>query len=408
MKVFAIVFCSLVALFCIVIGIFAVKKLRFDHAHEGINLTGEQKDYPYSGYTLSAGQIYYNEPGAGYFLVKDADINTFRSLNTVGDRGTMARDTNHVFFRTGIVPGLKTKGFSYMGNNFCKDPVHVFYGNAMLKDAAIASFTFIKDFYAADQTHLYYKQKLVPGADVRSTQTGLPDEYLSDQTHVYYKGILINGAKPATFKPLIVEDDQWHTQYAFDGEHYFYQQYEIATNGRLQLLSLDKGFGWHGLFYEGNAIYCYDTDRHELILLGQRDNSAPFRMIDRGIFTDGKHIYFTFGKWNSSGGRVPQYIGHTSGICIVDGASPANFKAAGKNTEGTIYQSGGQRYFHPIHETNGNYHPGLLLLEADGTTKSLPTDNALSKFIKNVGEPSIFNKKFYQNLFKPDSGYHDF
>lgn len=405
MKVFVIVFCSLVALFCISVGIFAVKKLRYNNAHEGISLTGGQKDYSYSNYTKSEGRIYYNEPGAGYFQVKGADVKTFRPLNTVGDRGTMAMDTNHLFFKTNVVPAIKTAGFNYLGNNFCKDTNHVFYGRIMLRDASPASFAFIKDYYAADGAHLYYKQNLVSGADIPSIKITLPDEYLSDQTHVYYKGLVLKNAIPAGFKPLVVEDDQWHTQYAFDGKHYFYQQYEVGSG--LQLLSLDKGFGWHGLFYKGNAIYCYDTDRHELVLLGRRDNSAPFTMIDRGIFTDGKHIYFTFGKWNSSGGRVPQYIGHTTGICIVEGASPANFKVAGQTTGGTIYQSGSRRYFHPSHETNGNYHPGLLLFNADGSTENLPTGNALSKFIKNMGKPSIFSKKFYQNLFKPDSDQHN-
>jgi hypothetical protein len=408
MKVFAIVFCSVVALFCIGVAVLAVKKLRFERTQEGINLTGVQVDYNYSAYTKSGGQIYYSKPGAGYFLVKGADVRTFRPLNTVNDRGTMARDTDHLFFKTGIVPGLKTDGFIYLGNNFCKDRDQVFYGNTVLKDANRTSFAFIKGYYAADNAHVYYKQNLVSGADARSLRTKLPDEYLSDQTHVYYKGNLISEAKPASFKPLVVEDDQWHTQYAFDGEHYFYQQYEITANNGLQLLSLDKGFGWHGLFYQGSTVYCYDTDRHELIPLGQRDNNNPFTMIDRGIFTDGKHIYFTFSKWNSSGGRVPEYIGHTSGICVVQDASPTNFKIAGKNIDGTIYKSGSQRYFHPNRETNGNYHPSLLLLNADGTTKDLSTANALSKFTKNAGGSSIFSKKFYQDSFKTDSDYRDF
>jgi hypothetical protein len=426
MKVLKILAFSLMAIILIAFTVLTVKKVRFDQEQEGINLTGDVRSYPYSSYSISEGKIYYIKPGSGYFLVKGTDAKTFGPLNTAGDRGTMAKDTNHVFFKTNILPNLKPDGFIYLGNNFGKNHDYVFYGNTLLKQADVSSFAFVNGYYATDRKHLYYKQHTVPGADVRSIQVkddhpgkeNFPDEYLMDEKHVYYKGNLIKDAKPGSFKLLVVEDDQWHTQYAFDGEHYFNDQYEISTGrdglqNRLQLLFLDKGFGWLGIFFQGTAIYCYDTDSHHLVLLGNRDNSTSFRMIDRGIFADDKHIYFTFGKWNSSGSRVPQYTGHTTGICVIEGATPDNFRAAGHwitggKIEGIIYQCGNQRYFHPARETLGNYHPGLLLLKADGTTKNLPTGDALSGYIKKDDGPSIFSKKFYRDFFKPDSDYRDY
>ena len=343
----------------------------------------------------------------------------------MSDRGTMAKDANHVYFKDHIVTGLNTAGTIYLANNFCKDSNHVCYGNATLKQADAATFVHIMGYYASDKKHLYYKQQLVPGANIRtlkpikydSTQNNLPDEYLRDQQHVYFKGNLIEGAKPENFKLINVPDDQWHTQYAFDGKYYFYEHHRISVNNdeqqtHLKLLSLDKGFGWHGLFYQQAAIYCYDTDRHELVSLGKRDNNAPFNKIDRGIFTDGKHVYFTFGKWNKTGGRTPHYTGHTTGLCRVKGADPQNFKAVGNfitqnKAEGTLYRSGNSTFFHPTYRADGNYSPALLLLKADGTIKDLPLDDALYKYIKDYNGPSIFSLEYYKSLFKSGSDNED-
>lgn len=293
--------------------------------------------------------------------------------------------------------------------------------------ADTASFHYIQNYYAADNRHLYYKQNMISATDSRSLQaiiydakhSNLPDEYIRDDAHVYFLGRLIKGAQPAAFTSVEVADDTWNTRYAFDGKHYFNEEYEILVDGdeqktQLKLLTLDKAFTWSGIFYQGNAIYCYDTDRHQLILMGNRDNTAAFTQIDRGIFTDGKHVYFSFNRWNRSGGRMPRFIGHTSGLCIVKGADPRNFVPAGSfftadHMEGTLYRSGNNSFFHPGKEGTSNYSPGLMLLKSDGTTKQLPIDDGFSKFINDKDDGySIFSLKFYKNLFKADSVYDDY
>jgi hypothetical protein len=270
-----------------------------DKANSGININGEQQYFPYNNcYSNSGGKIYYNKPYNGYYLVKGADAKTFRPLNTVGDNGTTAKDTNHVYFKTKIIPGLKPSETIYVGYNFCKNQHQVFYGDISLKEADAPSFVHIIGYYSADKKHLYYKENIVKEANVNSirqikfdsSKDNPPDEYLCDNNHVYYKGGLIKGAKPAQFTYLHIEDDQWGYQYAYDGRFYFYQQNQILVDNnesktRLKLLTLDKGFCWHGIFYQGTAIYCYDTDNKKLILLGKRDNHATFSAINRGVFT---------------------------------------------------------------------------------------------------------------------------
>jgi hypothetical protein len=404
-----------------------LRKAYLGYQQRGENILDAQ-EFPYSRYSISNGKIYYLKAGLGYFQVDSADARTFRALNTVNDRGTMGKDARHVFFKTAPVPGLKPRDLLvYLGTNFYKTKIGVFYGSYHLKTADTASFHYIGDYYAADNLHLYYRQNVVPGADVRSLQAisfdsakgNPPDEYIKDKNHVYFKGLRINGARQAVFTFLPAEDDVWDAKYAFDGQHYFNEEHEILVDHEehkthLRLLTLDKGFGWHGLFYQGTAIYCYDTDHHELVLMGHRDNSAPFTPINRGIFTDGKHVYFTFSIWNRSGGRMPRFVGHTTGLSVVEGADPRSFKATGNfvnadHVEGLLYKSGTHTYFHPNSKPLGNYSAGLMQLNVDGKTEQLPTENSFSKFIGDKDDgTSVFSLQFYKNLLKPDSVYDDY
>jgi hypothetical protein len=123
-------------------------------------------------------------------------------------------------------------------------------------------------------------------------------------------------------------------------------------------------------------------------------------------------VYFTFGDWNWAGGRQHRLRGHTTGICVVEGANPANFREVGKlegrgNPEGIIYQSGKRKYFHSTYISNKDNHPGLSLFEADGTIEDLPVDRALSKFTEDKDLSSEISLKAFVKLFKVDTDYND-
>ncbi|TDO23801.1 DKNYY domain-containing protein [Pedobacter duraquae] len=413
----------LILLISLVGGIIIFRKFQYENKRSGINLTTEQITYPNSRYSITEKQIYFNEPGAGYFLLKNADPATFQPLKDPAYQGTMAKDIRHVFFKEELVAGLNPATTTYLGNNFCKDGSKVFYADKLISNADAATFTRLGGYYAFDKNNLYYKQHSMAGADVKSlhhvkySQEGIAhaDAYIADNKHVYFKGMKIDGANPSKFTVLNGSGDQLGTQYAFDGKSYFNDQYKIVVaddrrnSGNLKLLTLDRDFSWHPIFYQGAKVYCYDAERHELVALGKRDNSLELRMLDNGIYTDIKNVYFTFGKWNKAGGRMPRYTGHTTGICAVEGATVTDFKRLGtfltlERIEGTVYQCGKQRYFHPRYKGNGNYHQALMLLGTDGRTSELPIDNAFSKTIDDYDGPSIFSIEFYKRLWNPAYG----
>lgn len=413
----------LIILISLVGGYLIFKKNQYNNAHEGINLTSEVINYPYSRYCFSKGKIYFNKPGSGYFWVKGADLATFLPLKDLSYKGNMGKDSHHVFFKADKVAGLRPATTTYLGNNFCRDERKVFYANMEMKEADAATFAHLRGYYAFDKNRLYYKQNIISGADVNSLHqmeygpdgSAQADEYISDRKNVFFKGVKIKGANPLRFKVLNSPDDQ--AQYAFDGSHYFSDQYIISAEkhkpekGGLKLLSLDGDFGWHPIFYSGTDFYCYDNQRHELVSMGSLDNTAPLTTIDNGIYTDGKQVYFTFGKWNKTGGRMPRYTGHTTGICAVDGVDARNFKPSSSDVTiegiaGTIYHCGSQYYFHPKYRNNGNYHQALMIIGTDGKIKELPIKNALSKSIDDYEGPSIFSREFYRRLFNPDWDDH--
>lgn len=406
-----------ILIFCGFILSFFLFILFWHLMHKGISLPGDQKNFMYSScYSVSEGKVYYNKPYRGYFLVKGADATTFKPLNILSDNGLMGKDANHVYFKTEQISSLKPAETTYLGNNYCKDNSQVFYGDRLLKKADPATMKLISGYYGADKAHLYFKGKIIKEADLSTLRQIKYDQgrdqmtwdYLCDKNYVYFKGTVIKGANPESFTRLYVEDDQWNTQYSFDGKNYFYEDQiilvdKVESKTKLNLLSLDKTFAWFGLFYQDKSIYFYDTDRRELVLMGTRAHNSPFTKINRGIFADGKHIYFTFNysTW------VDHDRGHTTGIDIAAGASPADFKAVGnfdgqQGQEGIIYQSGSQRYFHQLYTSTSDRNTGLRLLGLDGTVEDLPKTMETRKFFKNPEQMNNISFKDFIKIFKED------
>ena len=48
--------------FLVIFILLMLTEVFFNNADEGINLTGEQKPFPYSKYSISNGEIYFNNP----------------------------------------------------------------------------------------------------------------------------------------------------------------------------------------------------------------------------------------------------------------------------------------------------------------------------------------------------------
>jgi hypothetical protein len=383
---------------------------------QGISISSDQNiSYPYgSAFSHYQGKVYYNKPFRGYFEVKGADINTFAPL---GDNTLLAKDKNHVYYKTEVIPGIDPVTVVHLGTDYCKDTRQIFYGKTPLTKAEVASFRFVNGFYAADKNHIYYKQFILKAGDP-STLHGVGtttdtdyrhhSDYLKDKAHVYYKGSVIDQANAANFTCLDMENGPTSIYFAFDSTHYFYESrpvlvdHDVIRSRHLKLLSTDLGFSWNALFYNDNEVYAYDLEKKELVQMGLRDNPSPMIQVDKGVFKDDKHVYFSYYHTGSETNTV--------GLALVKNADPNDFKTLGSfegphSPAGTIYQSHGQKYFHA--NEAGNFSArGLFLFQADGTVEDLPNAPGFSAQVANGKVPNG-SWKDIKSIFKRDTDYND-
>lgn len=403
------------------------------HSDSGRNFPNNN-DIPYGSslYTQYAGKVYYNKAFKGYFLVKQADAVTFKPLGLTGSIMLNGADQNHVYFKTEVIPDLKPAEVIYLQSNYCTDGRKVFYGANLITGADPASFVRVNGYYATDKNHAYYKGEILKDADVK-TFTNIKiegrerkrDFFMRDKTHVYYKDILIKGANPENFVSLDTEqDDGWGGKFSFDGQHYFYQENIILLSNSkektkgLKLLMLDQEYAFIPLFYKASQIYYFDVKNEELVLLGERDSKAPLISLERGLFKDDKHVYFTIIKEKMSVKR--RLAGRHAGLIVAQHINPADFKAVGQvkaqgnyANEGTIYQSGSKRYFHhrfPQERKDGNPATpkivfALIELRPDYTEKELSLENAFTEYIK-IDKWSV-SWKGLLTIFKKDVDHNE-
>lgn len=408
----AYIFLSVFLAFIALMGYVLIK----NSIGQGISISSDQNiSYPSGGvFSHYQGKVYYNKPFRGYFEVKGADVNTFAPL---GDNTLLAKDKNHVYYKTEVITGIDPAAVVYLGADYCKDMRRVFYGSTPLAEADVASFHAVNGFYGADKSHVYYKQFTLKAGDpatlhgvgtATDTDYRHHSEYLKDKGHVYYKGGVIDGASPANFVCLDMANGPTSIYFAFDSTHYFYESHQVLIDHKLnstkhlKLLSADLGFSWNSLFYNDNALYAYDLENKELVPMGLRDNSSPMIQVDKGVFKDSKHVYFSYYHTGSETNTV--------GLALVKNADPNDFKILGSfegphSPLGTIYQSHGRKYFH-ANEAGSYSARGLFLFQADGTVEDLPTATGFSAQVANGKVPNG-SWKDIKSIFKRDTDYND-
>lgn len=403
----------------LVCGVMMLFVFLLNAAQTGISLPDkEDNSYPNSRYAKSNGKIYYRKPSAGYFPMADADPKTFRPFSFNGELIRAGTDQNNVYFNADKIAGLNPSSVTYLGRNYYKDAARVFYGKKEISKATAKDFKYFKGFYAFDGHFIYYKGHVIKDADVHSAGRVLVEQedqdfdYLRDKNYVYYKGQVISGALPARFTLLSTENDQVNAQYAFDGQHYFYQHKMVLIAGDqekskgLKLLAADKDYAWNGIFYQGKTVFCYDMDKNIAIPIYIRDSAAPFVKLNQGVFKDDKHVYFAYCKVDWGAPNRRRFVGRTTGLAIAAGADPNDFREAGKvetglsDDSGVIYQSGERKYFHRSFGNQDNYKAGLSLIDSNGQLQQLSVKQGGSRFFKGLRNEIWDTLVAFAGLFK--------
>ena len=332
----------ILTIFAILSSILFISKMGSSDSYE-IEEKGER--YGNSEFIKYQGKISVAIPSGGRYILDDADINSFRTLNSE-DRSTriIGLDKNHVYFGNIAIPDLDPNKLEVIGNGYYTDgtttyfcsPVSERNKNLSVPMEILQSLTYafskskraqdyiypyrkvetdkkitVQDFsfFATDGEKVYYKGEILENADLNTLKSvdGY-NEYFADKENVYYQSKLLPIKNSG--KLMVVSREQgdkflydeangyvFIEDYSFDREK---APYKVIGNNGNHLYNL--------AFVNNEGIYYYDDQEKKQLKAGDNIFIGNIEEISPNIFTDDKNIYYfhAYDVWKNykNGGRV--------------------------------------------------------------------------------------------------------
>ena len=323
----------ILTIFAILSSILFISKMGSSDSYE-IEEKGER--YGNSEFIKYQGKISVAIPSGGRYILDDADINSFRTLNSE-DRSTriIGLDKNHVYFGNIAIPDLDPNKLEVIGNGYYTDgtttyfcsPVSERNKNLSVPMEILQSLTYafskskraqdyiypyrkvetdkkitVQDFsfFATDGEKVYYKGEVLENADLNTLKSvdGY-NEYFADKENVYYQSKLLPIKNSG--KLMVVSREQgdkflydeangyvFIEDYSFDREK---APYKVLGNGGNHLYDL--------FFVAKDGIYFYNTQKKKQERIGDNIFSGNIEELTPNVFTDDKNIYYfdTYDVW---------------------------------------------------------------------------------------------------------------
>ena len=324
----------ILAIFAILSSVLFISKMGSSDSYE-IEEKGQR--YGNSEFIKYQEKISVAIPSGGRYILDDADINSFRTLNSE-DRSTriIGLDKNHVYFGNISISDLDPNKLEVIGNGYYTDgtatyfcspvsernkklsvPMEILqsltYAFSKTKRAQDYIYPYRKvetdkkiiavqnfSFFATDREKVYYKGEVLENADLNTLKSvdGY-NEYFADKENVYYQSKLLpikNSGK------LIVVSGEQGDEFLYDGangyvfiEDYSFDRekapYKVLGNGGNHLYDL--------FFVAKDGIYFYNTQKKKQERIGDNIFSGNIEELTPNVFTDDKNIYYfdTYDVW---------------------------------------------------------------------------------------------------------------
>ena len=324
----------ILAIFAILSSVLFISKMGSSDSYE-IEEKGQR--YGNSEFIKYQEKISVAIPSGGRYILDDADINSFRTLNSE-DRSTriIGLDKNHVYFGNIAISDLDPNKLEVIGNGYYTDgtatyfcspvsernkklsvPMEILqsltYAFSKTKRAQDYIYPYRKvetdkkiiavqnfSFFATDREKVYYKGEVLENADLNTLKSvdGY-NEYFADKENVYYQSKLLpikNSGK------LIVVSGEQGDEFLYDGangyvfiEDYSFDRekapYKVLGNGGNHLYDL--------FFVAKDGIYFYNTQKKKQERIGDNIFSGNIEELTPNVFTDDKNIYYfdTYDVW---------------------------------------------------------------------------------------------------------------
>ena len=417
----------ILTIFAILSSILFISKMGSSDSYE-IEEKGER--YGNSEFIKYQEKISVAIPSGGRYILDDADINSFRTLNSE-DRSTriIGLDKNHVYFGNIAIPDLDPNKLEVIGNGYYTDGTTTYFCSpvsernknlsALMEILQSLTYAFSKSkraqdyiypyrkvetdkkitvqdfsFFATDGEKVYYKGEVLENADLNTLKSvdGY-NEYFADKENVYYQSKLLPIKNSG--KLMVVSREQgdkflydeangyvFIEDYSFDREK---APYKVIGNNGNHLYNL--------AFVNNEGIYYYDDQEKKQLKAGDNIFIGNIEEISPNIFTDDKNIYYfhAYDVWKNykNGGRV--LFSRNTEIYYLDKKDGwEKVKDIRSGIIGAIWKKGNRYYYfdnlgmfqlinNTIYEIRDKETLEYLLLNGD----EIGSSHSIGKFVEN-------------------------
>ena len=417
----------ILTIFAILSSILFISKMGSSDSYE-IEEKGER--YGNSEFIKYQEKISVAIPSGGRYILDDADINSFRTLNSE-DRSTriIGLDKNHVYFGNIAIPDLDPNKLEVIGNGYYTDgtttyfcsPVSERNKNLSVPMEILQSLTYafskskraqdyiypyrkvetdkkitVQDFsfFATDGEKVYYKGEVLENADLNTLKSvdGY-NEYFADKENVYYQSKLLpikNSGK------LMVVSREQGDEFLYDeaNGYVFIEDYSFDREKAPYKVIGNNGNHLYNLAFVNNeGIYYYDDQEKKQLKAGDNIFIGNIEEISPNIFTDDKNIYYfhAYDVWKNykNGGRV--LFSRNTEIYYLDKKDGwEKVKDIRSGIIGAIWKKGNRYYYfdnlgmfqlinNTIYEIRDKETLEYLLLNGD----EIGSSNSIGKFVEN-------------------------
>ena len=233
-------------------------------------------------------------PSGGRYILDDADINSFRVLNS-GDRNTrvIGLDKNSVYFGNIAIPDLDPNKLEVIGNGYYTDGTNTYFCSAVSernKNLSLPMKVFQSVIYALSktkkpQTYIYPYKKIDTDKRLKPISDFL--SFATDGNNIYYEGEILENVDLNTLKAV----DPYHEYFA-DKENVYYKSklLPIKNSGKLKIVSSEQGDEF--LYDEANGYvfienYSFDREKAPYKVIGNKGNH-----LYNLVFVNNEGIYY--------------------------------------------------------------------------------------------------------------------
>ncbi|WP_340222004.1 DKNYY domain-containing protein [Fusobacterium nucleatum] len=418
----------ILSFFAILSSVIFLSKMGSSDSYE-IEEKGER--YGNSEFIKYQGEISVAIPSGGRYILDDADINSFRTLN-VEDRNTriIGLDKNSVYFGNIPIPDLNPNKLEVIGNAYYTDGTNTYFCSPLsernkslsipmeILQSLIYSFSKTKkpqsyiypykkvetnknlkavqnfSFFATDREKVYYKGEVLENADLNTLKNvdGY-NEYFADKENVYYQSKLLpikNSGK------LIVVSTEQGDEFLYDeaNGYVFIEDYSFDREKAPYKVIGNNGNHLYNLAFVNNeGIYYYDDQEKKQLKAGDNIFIGNIEEISPNIFTDDENIYYfhAYDVWKNykNGGSV--LFSRNTEIYYLDKKDGwEKVKDIRSGIIGAIWKKGNRYYYfdnlgmfqlinNTIYEIRDKETLEYLLLNAD----EIGSSHSIGKFVEN-------------------------